>query len=66
MVPGGNLCRGGPLPRLTALALPRPGRWDHALEDYARRNLAAIRRDSKTEREVLLLLACGVPNTKRG
>ena len=23
-VPGGNLCRYGPLPRLTALALPRP------------------------------------------
>ena len=67
-VPEGNLCRDGPLPRLTALALPRPGRRDErrALEDDAQRNLAAIRHDSKTEREALLLLACGVPNTKRG
>ena len=56
-----------PLPRLTALALPRPGRWDErrALEDDAQRNLAAIRHDSKAEREALLL-TCGVPNTKRG
>ena len=53
---------------MTALALPRPGRRDerHAREDDAQRNLAAIRHDSKTEREALLLLACGVPNTKRG
>ena len=67
-VPGGNLCRDGPLLRLTALALPRPGRPDerYALEYGAQRNLAAIRHDSKTEREALLLLACGVPNTKRG
>ena len=78
-VPGGNLCRDGPLPRLTALALPRPGLRDErrALEDDAQRNLAAIRHDSKTERdairhdskterEALLLLAYGVPNTKRG
>ena len=66
-VPGGNLCRDGPLPRLTALALPRPGRRDErrALEDDEQRNLGAIRHDSKTERESLLL-ACGVPNTKRG
>ena len=67
-VPGGNLCRDGPLSRLTALSLPRPGRWDEqrALEDDAKRNLAAIRHDSKTECGALIRLSCGVPNTKRG
>ena len=65
-VAGGNLSRDGPLPRLIALALPRSGRRDErrALEDDTQRNLAAIRHNSKTEREALLLLACGVPNTK--
>ena len=67
-VPGGKLCRNGPFPRLTALPGPRLGRRDErrAREDDAQRNVAAIRHDSKTEREALLLLARGVPNTKRG
>ena len=67
-VPGGNLCRDGPLPRLTALSLPRPGRWDEqrALEDDAKRNLAATRHDSKTERGALIRLSVGYPTRREG
>ena len=67
-VPGGNLCRDGPLPRLTALALPRPGLRDErrALKDDAQRYLADTRHDSKTEREALLLLTCGYPTRREG
>ena len=60
-VPRRNLCRDGTLARLNPRALPRRRRRDErrALEDDAQRNLAAVRHDSKTKREALLLLACG-------
>ena len=60
-VPRRNLCRDGTLARLNPRSLPRRRRRDErrALEDDAQRNLAAVRHDSKTKREALLLLACG-------